>query len=309
MIQVLEFDRWLREQEVFTDESEFQNFYSCDETVQKEKNCKNQLEALEKTEQQCNDFIKAQWIDFTTLEGTNGYCDEEAAAVITEKTADGMRESHPVTWIGNGNYHYVAHLLTMQIKEPFSLVVFDHHPDMQPSFFAELLSCGSWVLHALKQNPFLQQVILIGVKEELLQALPENPDVVPVVMQGELAACFYQFICYGKTVTAISESFFQDPQHEMSVLGTWINRQLDGAVYLSVDKDVLCREDCMTNWDSGSMRLWELLELLELFLRNHGVIGMDFCGESSESSEPGALENNRSCNAQILQKLKEEFDV
>lgn len=119
------------------------------------------------------------------------------------------------------------------------------------------------------------------------------------------ASCLYQFLCHGKTVTAISESFFQDPQHQVSALGAWINQQAEGPVYLSVDKDVLCREDCITNWDSGSMALSELLVLLEWMVDNHTVIGMDFCGESSESGEPDALENNRSCNVQILQKLKE----
>lgn len=349
MIQVLEFDGWLREQGVFEEESEEESecpsSASCRKTVQDMKDHKNKLVSLKKGEQQCNDTTldqAVQWVDFTTLEGTNGYCDAEAAAVITERTANVMRELHPVTWIGNGNYHYVTHLLTMQIKDPFSLVVLDHHPDMQPSFFAELLSCGSWVLHALEHNPMLQQVILIGVKEELLQALPENPDVVPVVMQGELTeeaaesagtetlkelqkwkqaqyhdrkqcesirpSCLYQFICHGKTVTAISESFFQNV-HDVSVLHTWIGKLVKAPLYLSVDKDVLCREDCITNWDSGSMKLSELLTLLEGVLCSHPVIGMDFCGESGEGSEPDALENNRSCNAQILQKLKEGFDV
>lgn len=273
MIQVLEFDRWYRKQEIF------ENAWS-------------------------------DWIDFTKLEGTNGYCDEEAVQIIMKQTAPYMTDPEkwqggmPVTWIGNGNYHYAAYLLMNQLKKPFSLIVFDHHTDMQPSFFAELLSCGSWILHALESVSFLKKVVLLGVKEELLEALSDNPDIrfsdreEKSLVENETAV--YQFTYKNKPVTAVSESFFQKEQYDKIRLKEILEEQLSYPVYLSIDKDVLRREDCITNWDSGSMSITQMMEICGYILREYQMIGMDVCGEGNDREEEKALMGNRFCNQKLL---------
>lgn len=273
MIQVLEFDRWYRKQEIF------ENAWS-------------------------------DWIDFTKLEGTNGYCDEEAVQIIMKQTAPYMTDPEkwqggmPVTWIGNGNYHYAAYLLMGQLKKPFSLIVFDHHTDMQPSFFAELLSCGSWILHALESVSFLKEVVLLGVKEELLEALSDNPDIrfsdreEKSLVENETAV--YQFTYKNKPVTAVSESFFQKEQYDKIRLKEILEEQLSYPVYLSIDKDVLRREDCITNWDSGSMSITQMMEICGYILREYQMIGMDVCGEGNDREEEKALMGNRFCNQKLL---------
>ena len=75
--------------------------------------------------------IHFQWIDCTDLNGTNYYCDAEAAKVIRQRMAPYLPEG--IHFIDSGNYHYISKFWTDKIKTPFSLVVFDHHPDMQPS--------------------------------------------------------------------------------------------------------------------------------------------------------------------------------
>ena len=50
-----------------------------------------------------------------------------------------------VHFIDSGNYHYLTKFWTDKLETPFSLIVFDHHPDMQPPLFDNILSCGSWV--------------------------------------------------------------------------------------------------------------------------------------------------------------------
>lgn len=47
------------------------------------------------------------------------------------------------------------------------MVVFDHHPDMQPSLFDEMLSCGSWVKTMLDTNKFLRKVLIVGQPTDL----------------------------------------------------------------------------------------------------------------------------------------------
>ncbi len=87
--------------------------------------------------------------DFSALEGTNCYCSEESAAQI-RRAISGLPLS-AVHMIGTGDYHYITLFWLERIREPFSLVLFDNHPDDQPSAFSpDTLSCGSWVAEARK---------------------------------------------------------------------------------------------------------------------------------------------------------------
>ena len=49
-------------------------------------------------------------------------------------------------------------------------------------------------------------------------------------------------------------------------------------VYLSIDLDVLCRDDARTNWDQGEMRLPELLQRIDAVLAGKRLAGVDICG-------------------------------
>ena len=49
---------------------------------------------------------------------------------------------HGIHFIDNGNYHYLTKLWIEKIDEPFILVVFDHHSDMQKPLYQDFLSCG-----------------------------------------------------------------------------------------------------------------------------------------------------------------------
>ena len=63
---------------------------------------------------------------------------------------------HAFHEIGTGDYHYQTLFWLERVAEPFSLVLFDHHPDDQAGAFGEeLLSCGSWVA-AARRLPFLR---------------------------------------------------------------------------------------------------------------------------------------------------------
>lgn len=73
--------------------------------------------------------------------------------------------THPLHFIDHGNYHYLSKLYTDMITEPFHLVVFDHHTDMQEPAFGGLLSCGSWVKEVMETNQFVQGVTIVGAGE------------------------------------------------------------------------------------------------------------------------------------------------
>lgn len=113
--------------------------------------------------------------DFSCFEGTNCYCSADSAGRIRRAVA--ALPLHAVHDIGTGDYHYVSLFWLERIREPFSLVLFDHHPDDQPGAFGEdLLSCGGWVAQARKL-PLLRSDVWIRDAADFpaLERLPEGP--------------------------------------------------------------------------------------------------------------------------------------
>ena len=55
-------------------------------------------------------------------------------------------------------------------------------------------------------------------------------------------------------------------------------------VYLSVDKDILSKEELDTNWDQGNVRVDELLSLAKDCLAGRKVLAVDLCGEPSANA-------------------------
>lgn len=224
-----------------------------------------------------------QWIDCTYIKGTECYLDDIAKRELEKKIEDFSPEG--IHFIDSGNYHYVTKLWTDKIKEPFSLVVFDHHTDMQPSMFENLMSCGCWVKEVLDHNEFLKKVILVGAKEEMIQSIEEK---------------------YKKRLIYFSEQSLRRKEswEEFSKL------HLMEPVYISVDKDILSEETVRTNWDQGSLKLSELEALLVTIMNNEEVIGIDICGEAN-MDEPYLVQRqvnqkNDFVNMELLELIRSQ---
>jgi arginase family enzyme len=204
-----------------------------------------------------------EWIDFTDLAHTNLYCEPESLHEIERRIR--LRKQKGAVFIGNGNYHYVSYLLIQEIKEPFTLVLFDHHTDVGTGD-DPVISCGSWVSYALN-HPYLKKVIMIGPKPSQ-QHLRLSPNI---------------------TVFSL-DRYNISPSMLFSVISTH-------SVYISIDKDVLRRDDAVTNWDQGTMPLSFLLDCLRHLLLYKKVIGVDVCGEYPQASidvfNPVCREANR----------------
>lgn len=113
--------------------------------------------------------------DFSYMEGTNCFCAPESAERIRRAVA--ALPLHAVHEIGTGDYHYVSLFWLERIREPFSLVLFDHHPDDQPGAFGDgLLSCGGWVAQA-RELPLLLSDVWIRDEKDFpaLDRLPDGP--------------------------------------------------------------------------------------------------------------------------------------
>ena len=200
---------------------------------------------------------KIKWLDCRHLNGTECYCDEEGASAL-KRLIDGY-SPQGIHFIDSGDYHYVTKFWTDKLDVPFALMVFDHHPDMQPPLFEHILSCGSWVKDVLDTNVNCRKVIVVGASDRLVQEVPEE---------------------YGSRVRFYSESSFNQEAGWKAFAAEHVSEP----VYISIDKDVLNPSSAVTNWDQGSLSLPELEQLLAVVLRQEQVIGVDICGECSGCS-------------------------
>ena len=229
------------------------------------------------------------WTELSDLSGCNCYCDAEASDRIRKEiqafTGNGLH------FIDSGNYHYMTRLWLEKLQIPFRLLVFDNHTDMQPPAFGGLLSCGGWIAASLEELPLLQEVILVGPDEEAYtQVEPDLQQKVLFLSREKLS-----------TMTAEEkEGFFN-------------NLSEDLPLYVSVDKDVLCKGDASTTWSQGNMHLSELMSFLELVLERQNILGMDVCGECDMDSCSEDFLNDHANEAILrlwekMQKSSERMD-
>ncbi|WP_042454920.1 arginase family protein [Neobacillus dielmonensis] len=214
-------------------------------------------------------------IDLRNMRHVNLYCEEDSLRAIAKRLQN--RKKKGITFIGSGNYHYITYLLLKEISTPFTLILFDNHPDLGMEQDQELLSCGSWVSYALKEIPLLQKVVIIGSTN--LTAYSKHPRVVFFPFKGK----------HHYSINLI-----------LSIIQT-------KNIYISIDKDVLNTSEAVTNWDQGCMKLDELSFYLEWLLNAKQVEGIDVCGEAHVSPVDAFLpeyqtmvQRNETANLTIL---------
>lgn len=247
------------------------------------------------------------WLDCTKIVGTDCYCDDDAVKAINEMIDNaengcvsenrGNSGNVPtIHFFDNGNYHYMSKLWTDRIQHPFTLIVFDHHPDMQPPRFGGILSCGGWVLEVLENNEFIQNAVIIGVADHLADEIRE-----------ELTQT-------GNTQILNKITFIKESELGKDIpLSSFVNQRsgLSSNIYLSIDKDVLAPAFATTNWDQGSLTLDALKNYITSFTANRKILGIDICGERAHDFEGDANHTvqkadslNNSLNRELVEFLQ-----
>ena len=168
-----------------------------------------------------------------------------------------------IRWMDSGDYHYVTKILAEFQTEPFVLVLVDNHPDDQEPAFGGVLSCGSWV-REMRSNPLVKDVWTLGPDHRIRSATVDR----------ELDASIDDLL-----------------------------EALDGQrVYLSIDKDVLRREEARTDWSQGNYTLETLAGWLRQLMRMN-VVAIDLCGELTP--EKGATPEDLRINGETNRFLQE----
>lgn len=220
-------------------------------------------------------------VEARDIPGTNCYCDEDAMNEIRSRIAP--YPSGEIHFIDSGNYHYMTRIWLEKISEPFELLVFDNHTDMQPPAFGGLLSCGGWIYDSIMELPLLKKVILIGPDEEAFSRVePKIREKVIFLSREKLQEMEGTEVC-----AFIKEQVGEYP------------------IYISIDKDVLCETDADTNWSQGDMRLSTMLECLRAVREKCAeeiseLLGVDICGEC-DAAEPGNSALNDRANDGLLE--------
>lgn len=219
-------------------------------------------------------------IHLSNLKGTRLFCDSHSLKIIEKKLS--YRKQKGITLIGSGDFHYVTYLLLKEIKHPFALILFDHHTDLDDKAVQENMpiSCGSWVSFALKDIPYLSKAILIGPKScTAVNAANKTLHIIPY-----------------------------EPENHQVIVRLLANMKNE-PVYISIDKDVLKREEAITNWDQGVMTVAALLFYLRIIRKETKVIGLDICGEAPKKMVSFSTLDNRgiSRNEKINLKILKAF--
>lgn len=217
-------------------------------------------------------------IDLRDFTGTYIMCDFETLDRISKE----VEEENPnkLVYLGNGNYHYMTLTLLRQFKKPYTLVTFDHHHDAWLNY-PQMTSCSSWVHTAIENLPFLKEVIVVGAGTS---NLPQSLSNLKILDEN---------------------TYSQNALYKLSQIIKTKN------IYLSIDRDFLSKKEVQTNWDQGQFQLAELLNGINILLKNHTLIGADVCGDllwdyqttNSYSMQP-MLEKSIQVNKEIFNFLK-----
>ncbi len=254
------------------------------------------------------DIDRFRYIDCSDIQETDMYCSKNAYEKIWGRIEPyGIQGIH---YIDSGNYHYITKIITDHIAEPFGLVMYDHHTDMQIPMVPEMMSCGDWAGQALSQNKNLRQLVIVGPPESDIEQTLES----------------YSGSQSGRLLTFSAEDLHGDLlENKLKLIRT------DLPLYISIDKDVLGTEYTETNWSQGDMSIDGLERLLSVFLGGQGeeknsdacrnderyagdirhsrILGVDICGEiQTDIPVPEYLEaeeKNEKVNIELFRFISE----
>jgi hypothetical protein len=180
----------------------------------------------------------------------------------------------PFILSGSGDFHHLTAVFTRQIKEPFTILSFDNHPDwdIRPPHW----SCGAWVNRAL-ENPLVQQVAVWGCGSfecGFPWRLLGNR---PACRSGRLRVAPWR--SEGKSFPSWLHPI--SPADWRFSFAQYVESILASMIYVTVDLDCLGERDAVTNWENGRFALSDLVWAITLLRQKVWLVGGDLCGAFS----------------------------
>jgi hypothetical protein len=180
----------------------------------------------------------------------------------------------PFILSGSGDFHHLTPVFARQIKEPFSILSFDNHPDwdVRPPHW----SCGAWVNRAL-ENPLVQQVAVWGCSSFECGFPGRLLGNQPACRSGRLRVAPWRSPRenYPSWLHPIS------PPDWRLAFAQFVESILTRIVYVTVDLDCLRESEAITNWENGKFALSDLDWAITLLRQKVRIAGGDLCGAFS----------------------------
>jgi Arginase family len=191
-----------------------------------------------------------------------------------------------LTLYGSGDFHHVSLALLGMQRQPINLLVLDNHPDWMRG--VPFLHCGTWVYHAALL-PWVERIFHVGGDVDFDNyyqwmapwRLLRSGKIVVIPALRQFKGGSWKAIAHA--------ALWEQPDKELDLyrlrqlLKPFSAELAARPLYVSLDKDVMTREEAIVNWDSGHLRLREVQKILEVFLSeaNGRLAGMDITGDWS----------------------------
>ena len=182
--------------------------------------------------------------------------------------------------MGSGDFHHISHLLLDRSghNEPFDVVVLDNHPDNMRFPFG--IHCGSWVVHAARL-PHIRCIHILGITSTDVSWWHAWENHLLPVVQGKIRYWTTGVDVQWANTVGLAKRIrsFENAQVLIEQFIAEREKNVPGAVYLSIDKDVFSTHVVRTNWDQGCFNLDNVRQLIETLKGQ--LIGSDITGEVS----------------------------
>ena len=194
-------------------------------------------------------------------------------------------EAVPIHFLGSGDFHHVTLALLNLLEQPFNLLILDKHPDWMRGI--PFMHCGTWLHHAL-QLPNLMKVYHVGgdldfdnawrwlapwsdLRSGKIRVLPAHR----IYRTGAWGSIPHHPLLHSSH-NSIADSLRFNLKDEYEDLTRF-------PLYISLDKDLMYVRHALVNWDSGTLSLDEVKEVLAWFIQASAgrLLGMDIVGDWS----------------------------
>lgn len=175
------------------------------------------------------------------------------------------------TLFGSGDFHHLTAVLMRRVIEPFTLVMFDNHPDwdIRPPRW----SCGGWLNRAL-ELPNVRRIIVLGCgnfelwyparmfgRSDARLSVRPWAERLPGRVRG-------RYDCLSRDTLGQAIADLADELRGSSV-------------YITTDLDALAAAECASNWEQGLFSWDQITSAIGQLRGAARVVGGDICGAYS----------------------------
>ena len=180
------------------------------------------------------------------------------------------------TLFGSGDFHHLTALRLRKIRDPFTLISFDNHPDwdIRPPRWG----CGTWLNRAL-ELPSLRAAAIWGCGNFEL-----NWPGCLFVSRAALRDRRLGVWPWTERLKPSGRKRWPGMQRDdwREKFSAFVRQHSGGEIYVTVDLDCLDKSESVTNWESGLFTTDDIVWALGEIRAHAKIIGGDVCGAFSQ---------------------------